>query len=52
MATLSDPYELHYLAGFWSHTDVALKQHLISCMVEIGEPRPIIEPPQLGLRAS
>lgn len=43
----TDPYELHNLAGLRSHRDVAdaLKQHLISRMAEIGEPRPIVEPP-------
>jgi len=43
----SDPYELHNLTGLRSHRDVAdtLKHRLISRMVEIGEPYPIIEPP-------
>ena len=43
----ADPYELRNLAGLRSHRDVTdtLKQHLISRMVEIGEPNPIIEPP-------
>jgi arylsulfatase A-like enzyme len=42
----ADPYELYNLAGLRSHRDVAqaLKQRLISRMVEIGEPKPNIEP--------
>jgi arylsulfatase A-like enzyme len=41
----ADPYELDNLAGLRSHRDVsqALKQRLISRMVEIGEPKPIVE---------
>jgi arylsulfatase A-like enzyme len=41
----ADPYELDNLAGLRSHRDVsqALKQRLISRMVEIGEPQPIVE---------
>ena len=46
----TDPYELHNLAGLRSHRDVAdeLMHHLIARMVEIGEPKPIVEPPWSG----
>ena len=46
----ADPYELHNLAGLRSHRDVAdeLMHHLIARMVEIGEPKPIVEPPWSG----
>ena len=46
----ADPYELHNLADLRSHRDVAdaLKQHLIARMVEIGEPKPIVDPPWSG----
>ena len=46
----ADPYELHNLAGLRSHRDVAdaLKQNLIARMVEIGEPKPIVDPPWSG----
>jgi arylsulfatase A-like enzyme len=46
----TDPYELHNLAGLRSHRDIAneLKQHLISRMIDIDEPKPIVEPPWSG----
>jgi arylsulfatase A-like enzyme len=46
----TDPYELHNLAGLRSHRDIVneLKQHLISRMIDIDEPKPIVEPPWSG----
>jgi hypothetical protein len=43
----TDPYELHNLTGFGSHTGVAdaSRQKLVARMVESGEPRPIVGPP-------
>ena len=42
----TDPYELRNLSGLRSHREVSetLKHRLISRMVDIGEPKPIIEP--------
>ena len=42
----ADPYELRNLSGLRSHREISetLKHRLISRMVDVGEPKPIIEP--------
>jgi arylsulfatase A-like enzyme len=47
----TDPYELHDLSGHGSHTSVtdALRRKLVARMVDIGEPRPVVGPPQQGI---
>ncbi|WP_246067504.1 sulfatase-like hydrolase/transferase [Paenibacillus koleovorans] len=43
---ISDPYELHNLAGYPSHAEISnsLRQRLIERMVEAGESAPVIHP--------